>query len=1069
MHTFLRDGKLFCIVADAAFAMNHFVQIGDATSEFTEVEPGLLTQVRQNILGPAVNSAEGWSLACDKPDAMSFGFDMSPEWAVQRSPTLFIECDPDPHAFRLAAISFNGSSRFPVEANVPFRLQAFAACHRCTAALVVEFFDERGESVGSRACGLPVGKGGQNREDYHPVVLDFTSPAAACTAEVFISYNESVTPVAGFRSFIFLHGLSLTIQDEARISPSYGTSLLNLALADGQEPHIYAAPLDAALCAKTKCQIDIRRSGHGTVESLRLASDHAGSFPMGTIEHLGGVQIRINVPQDVDYAVFIDGARVGHDLLHVSDRENKTFRLSSKFCDGGYHVIELRDQTGCLRLHQEPVLLPFQQTPWTILQEHAGIPPEFLSPSAGQRYKSLAAHIGQFARNDAERDTFAQLERAHAVLMKGYEHNRVFAPLIFPQHEAPSVSIVIPVHGKFAVTYFCLCALLLAFNQTTFEVIIVDDGSTDRTSDLPRLVSNIIYVHNEHANGFLAACNKGAQHARGEYLVLLNNDTEPTFRWLDELVESFTLFENVGLAGSKLIYPDGRLQEAGGIVWRSGNPWNYGRLENPFDPRFSYSRDVDYASGASIMLPLRIWKEIGGFSEEFAPAYFEDTDLAFKVRDAGYRTIIAATSVVYHFEGITSGTDVSSGAKRYQEINRPLFKRKWRHVFRNSSEEGVNPDLEKDRGVVGRALFLDYATPRPDMDAGSYAAIQEMLLFKRLGYKVTFFPQNAAYLGDYFTALQRQGIEALHAPFFSWIGDVLEKRGREFDVIYLTRFYVAAEAIDLIRQHAPQAKILFCNADLHFLRELRGALAQKDGEALSQAVRVRGEELAVMRRVDVVLTYNDVEQAVILSHNLDKTRVMKLPWVERQYELKEGFDERAGLSFLGSYNHFPNVEAVEFFVRRVMPLVAKTRPDLMFHVYGSNMGGRFDKLPSDRVVYHGYVADVDEVYSAHKIFVAPLLSGAGIKGKVVAALARGIPCVLSPIAAEGIGLRHGFDCLIADKPAEWTAAIESLLDDRDLWTSISRRGQEFVRVSFSPERGLEMMRHIVEAMDLPLL
>ena len=163
--------------------------------------------------------------------------------------------------------------------------------------------------------------------------------------------------------------------------------------------------------------------------------------------------------------------------------------------------------------------------------------------------------------------------------------------------------------------------------------------------------------------GFVRGCNKGADRARGEYVVFLNNDTEPAFKWLDELVESFALFDRVGLAGSKLLYPDGRLQEAGGIVWKNGNPWNYGRLANPFDPRFSYTRQADYLSGAAVLIPTKLWKAVGGFSDEFAPAYFEDTDLAFKVREAGYKTLLVATSIVYHFEGVTSGTDVSSGAK----------------------------------------------------------------------------------------------------------------------------------------------------------------------------------------------------------------------------------------------------------------------------------------------------------------------------------------------------------------------------------------------------------------------
>ncbi len=652
--------------------------------------------------------------------------------------------------------------------------------------------------------------------------------------------------------------------------------------------------------------------------------------------------------------------------------------------------------------------------------------------------------------------------------MKGFHHNKKFTKLRFEAHAEPRVSIVIPVHNKFEVTYFCLCALLFAYVETTFEVVLVDDGSTDRTVEIGDLTKNVVCVRNAVGSGFVRACNKGAEVARGEFVVLLNNDTEPAYRWLDELVSSFDIFEGVGLAGSKLVYPDGRLQEAGGIVWKSGNPWNYGRCENTFDPRYSYTRDVDYVSGAAVMLPIALWREVGGFSDEFAPAYFEDTDLAFKVRAAGRRTILVAPSVVYHFEGVSSGTDVSSGVKRHQEINRPRFKRKWRHVFQSHGEEGYKPDLEKDRGIVGRALFLDYATPRADMDAGSYAAIEEMRLFQRLGYKVTFFPQNAAYLGDYSTSLQRRGIEVLHAPFHNWIGDVLKKRGAEFNVIYITRYYVAKDALDLVRRYAPQAKVLFCNADLHFLRLLRSASAQNDETKLAEAVRVREEELAVMRRVDAVLSYNDVEHAVILSHNLLSTRVMKLPWIERIHDVHRNFDQRDGISFLGGFNHYPNAEAVRYFISEVMPSATKSIPDLTFHVFGSNMPKDLSDLATPHVVMHGFTEDLEEVFGDCRIFVAPLLSGAGIKGKVLAALAWGIPCVLTPTAAEGIGLRHGYDCLIAETPAQWGSALESLYRDPKLWRTLADNAQALIAENFSEARGLKMMRTILETMDLPM-
>ena len=422
---------------------------------------------------------------------------------------------------------------------------------------------------------------------------------------------------------------------------------------------------------------------------------------------------------------------------------------------------------------------------------------------------------------DASADR-SQIIHSFNTLEGGHENVRML-PISFPQIDAPDVSIIIPAHNNVEVTYLALCALLVSPNDTTFEVILVDDASTDETAEIEALVSGINVIRNAVPHRFIRACNAGVSAARGKYVLLLNNDTETTVGWLDALCDAFKRFDNVGLVGSKLLYPDGKLQEAGGIIWGNGDPSNYGNRANPWDPRFCYARQADYLSGAAMMTTKAIWEEVGGLSEYLEPMYFEDTDFAFKVREAGYTTWFVPSSIVYHFEGMTSGTDVSTGFKSFQEVNRPKFKRRWVDVFSRHGNEHAAVDFEKDRGVLGRILFIDYTTPRPDKDAGSYAALQEMRLIQSLGYKVTFIPTNLAHFGEYTTCLQKQGIEVICAPFFLSVEDYLSKHSSDYDVIYITRFQVARGVLDQIRSAAPKAKIIFNNADLHFLREIRAA------------------------------------------------------------------------------------------------------------------------------------------------------------------------------------------------------------------------------------------------------
>src|SRR6185436_15497475 len=156
----------------------------------------------------------------------------------------------------------------------------------------------------------------------------------------------------------------------------------------------------------------------------------------------------------------------------------------------------------------------------------------------------------------------------------------------------------------------------------------------------------------------------------------------------------FEEFDGVGVVGAKLLYPDGRLQEAGGIVWGGGEAWNYGRNGNALEPRFNYVRQTDYLSGACLMLPKKVWSALGGFDERYAPAYYEDTDLAFRARESGFKTVYTPFSEVFHFEGQSNGTSVESGIKRFQAVNESKFRASWAHAYRAGARLGrESPDL----------------------------------------------------------------------------------------------------------------------------------------------------------------------------------------------------------------------------------------------------------------------------------------------------------------------------------------------------------------------------------------
>jgi GT2 family glycosyltransferase/glycosyltransferase involved in cell wall biosynthesis len=885
--------------------------------------------------------------------------------------------------------------------------------------------------------------------------LDTMAPERRLVVEVLCDG----TPVAQASADQFRSDLALAGKSDGRCAFSLPVPL---ALLDGR-PHAVAVRIHAGglvLPAKSS-----------TFQADPVVAEGAVQLDGGAL--VGATRFAGALHEEETFLLVRDVATQavvahGQGQPDAGDAALLRFRIAlpGPLFDGRPHAFTVhRAKDGAL-VQSASLVMPHAAVPEHALLAHArnAVAPR-LAAVAGYRYDALARQVERLGRGPQDSGALAQLGTVHARVCKGPDaEERSYASLAFPTQLQPKVSVVIPACNQFHLTYHCLAALLLAPHDTSFEVILVDDGSTDRTRDIAQLVSGITCIRHETPQGFVHACNRGAQQARGEFVVLLNNDTEVTPDWLDELLWPFENFERVGLTGAQLLFPDGRLQEAGGVVWSSANPANYGRGDNPHDPRYNYARQADYLSGACLMVPIALWNRLGGLDTDFAPAYFEDTDLAFRVREQGYRTVYAPLSRVVHFEGGSNGTDVSMGVKRHQEINRPTFRRRWLQACAGHGREGVDIDWVKDRGVQLRALVIDVQTPMPDRDAGSYAAVQEMRLLQALGFKCTFVPQDLQWAGRYTQALQRMGVECLNAPYAASVAQVLRERGREFDLVYITRYHVAQTQLAAVREFAPQARLVLMNADLHFLRELRGALAAGDARALEAARQTRSDELAVMSKVDLVLTYTAVEEAVIQSHNLDATVVGRCPWVSPVADSVAPFTQRTGIAFLGGFGHPPNQDAVAWFLRHVWAGLRAVLPEVQLHIYGSNAPPSLAALVSQHegVVLQGWVPQVATAYGAHRVFIAPLQSGAGIKGKVVGALAHGLPSVLSPVAAEGIAVAGGVDAMLADTPAQWVEAVARLYSDEAAWNAMSARAQDFVRARHGFAQGVQQMQESLQ-------
>ncbi|MCL2297367.1 MAG: glycosyltransferase, partial [Proteobacteria bacterium] len=665
--------------------------------------------------------------------------------------------------------------------------------------------------------------------------------------------------------------------------------------------------------------------------------------------------------------------------------------------------------------------------------------------------------------------SYEKIFRRRAALMLPFEpkaqETRV-TPLVVAASETPRVSILIPAYGEPLATFSCIKSVHEHTRDIAYEVLVLDDASPEPLQTQLAGVEGVRFIRQPHNLGFLRNCNVGAKEARGEILVFLNNDTLVTDGWLTALVETLDQTPDAGLVGAQLCYPDGRLQEAGGIVFCDGSAWNVGRNSDPNHPEFHYRRDVDYCSGASIALPRTLWEQLGGFDERFAPAYYEDTDLAFQVRAVGKRVLVQPQSRVIHFEGQTSGTDETQGVKRYQVINQAAFFDKWRAVLARHPERYSDIRRAAERGVHTRILVLDACMLTPDRDSGSLRMWHLLHLLAQPGRKVTFAAASLEYREPYVGQLQADGIEVLHLPYFNAIEALLRARGGEYDVIVLSRLDVAAQWLATVRKWAPQAFVVYDTVDLHFLRSAREAEVQNSATSRAQAEAQKKEELRLIRAADRAWVVSPVEQA-LLTPLVPDAKIAVLSNIHENEPVGRGFDERAGLLFIGSFRHPPNVDAMLWYGRDVLPHVRRLLPGVVTTIIGGDLPASVKALAADDVNVTGYIEDIKPYFAETRVSIAPLRYGAGVKGKVNQAMTYGVPVVVTPMAAEGMHLTDGRDALIADDACAFAEAIARVYRDETLWRQLSSAGRANVEAHFSRdvaaqelEKTLELARRV---------
>jgi O-antigen biosynthesis protein len=623
--------------------------------------------------------------------------------------------------------------------------------------------------------------------------------------------------------------------------------------------------------------------------------------------------------------------------------------------------------------------------------------------------------------------------------------------LIVPFSADPVVSVIVPTYGQVQLTLKCLSSIADQAPELPIEVIVVDDAWNGSGAQCLEQVPGIRLIRNETNLGYLHSCNKAAAAARGHYLLFLNNDTEVSESWLEPMVSLFHQRPGTGAVGAKLLNPDGSLQEAGGIIWQDASGWNFGRLEDPSKPAYNYVREVDYCSAAALMVERQVFANLGGFDKIYAPAYFEDADLCFRLRRIGLKTLYQPAARVVHHEGMSHGRDTSVGIKSYQVANQRAFVSRWADIlahehFRNGNNVFRARDRAMHREVV---LVIDHYVPTPDRDAGSRVIVTWLEVLLQAGFVVKFWPHNLSYSPNYTEALQDMGVEVFYGPgqpaFETWIKQV----GGEIDTVLVSRPEVAEDVMPSIRRHS-KARVIYYGVDLHFERMGLQAEVMRDDRMLRAAANMRDRECAIWRQADLSLYLSEEEARTASALEPDSKVESVVPYCFDQFAMPRAAPKGEEIIFVAGFGHPPNEDAALWFVHEILPLIHGGAPRAHLSIIGSNPTPRVRALAADGIAVFADVSatGLAAAYARARVAVVPLRCGAGVKLKVVEALSAGLPLVTTPVGAQGL---PALSTVVAVEcnAASFAAAVVSLLHDDVAWVKRRREQVEYAQARFS--------------------
>ena len=706
------------------------------------------------------------------------------------------------------------------------------------------------------------------------------------------------------------------------------------------------------------------------------------------------------------------------------------------------------------------------------------LPPSVFAPLALEHADGAVADAADADTPDAAGDVTAQtpakraMRTAFAARLDAFLSGQ--ATLALPSAEQPDVSIILVLYNQAELTFACLASIVETLAGAPFgvEVVIVDNGSTDQTAALLGRLEGAKLLRNGANLHFLRAVNLAARAVRGRTILLLNNDAQLLPGSIAAALRTLDSDADIGAVGGRIILPDGTLQEAGSIIWQDGTCSGYARGEAPSSSDVMFQRDVDYCSGAFLLTPTALFRDMGGFDERFAPAYYEETDYCVRLWEAGRRVVYDPEAVILHYE---FGSSAPGGeALRLQAANQAIFVAQ--HKAWLSTQYPVSPlnvlVARRARSRAPRILVLEDRVPKPELGSGYPRANRLVHELLDAGADVTFYPMS--HFKEDWHGVRRaldKRVEVQILAEASRLELYLRARTGEFDAVLVCRPHNMESLLTVIgpeRKLLGDVTVLYDAEALFVTRTLQKREEAGEPASADERRRLIAEEVALTRLATTVISVAPAEQATfedfgvrhvhLIGHALDDEPIAT------------GFDARDQIVFLGAMReeHAPNSDSVRWFAVEVLPRLRQLlqKPDLKLTVIGHATAKTIKAMDGKDLTLVGQVDDLGEALSRARLMVVPTRFAAGIPHKVHHAAMLGIPMVATGLIAGQVGWQDGRELLVADEAPAFASACARLYGERELWESLRASALARVRIDCSPALFAQRVRELVSGIPI---